>query len=142
MEPKSDCVFCKIAKGEIPSDIVYEDSDILAFLDINPYVKGHVLVIPKSHSRWVWDIDNKNYLNLTEKVKFIANGLRKAFQTDWIEEVIAGMDVKHSHIHLLPRKFDDGIEELPKSPLKTKPLEQEMKEIADKIRSFLKHQKF
>ena len=49
-----DCIFCKIVKGEVPSYKIYENADVFAFLDINPYAKGHVLVIPKRHSRWVW----------------------------------------------------------------------------------------
>jgi len=133
-----DCIFCKITKKEIPCDKVYEDKDVMAFLDINPYVIGHVLVIPKKHSRWLWDMKDEEYLVLVERTKFLANKLKEAFSTEWIEVVIAGMDIKHTHIHLLPRKLDDGIEEVPKSPLKPKPSEEEMKKWAEKIRKSMK----
>ena len=63
MENK-ECIFCKIIRGEIPCDRIYEDKDVLAFLDINPFVKGHLLVIPKKHSRWIWDIEDGYYRTL------------------------------------------------------------------------------
>ena len=132
-----ECIFCKIAKKEIPADIIYEDKDFIAFLDINPYVKGHLLVIPKKHSAWLWDIDSKNYKKLMERTYYLANILRKAFNTDWIEEVVAGIGVQHTHIHLLPRQIEDGLGEIPKVPLNPKPSEYEMKEISSKIKNLL-----
>ena len=60
----NDCVFCKIIKKEIPASVVYEDEKTLAFLDINPYAKGHLLVIPKKHSKWLWDMPENEYLFL------------------------------------------------------------------------------
>jgi len=132
---KSNCVFCKIANGEIPSVKVWEDENFIAFLDVNPYAKGHLLVVPKHHSEWVWDIDDKNYLIYMKHIKYFANILRKAFDTDWVEEIIAGVGISHSHVHLLPRKINDGLGEIPIHPLKEKPSEKEMKEIAEKIRN-------
>ena len=131
---KSNCVFCKIANGEIPSVKVWEDENFIAFLDVNPYAKGHLLVVPKHHSEWVWDIDDKNYLIYMKHIKYFANILRKAFDTDWVEEVIAGIGISHSHVHLLPRKRNDGLGEIPTKPLALKPSEKEMNEIAEKIR--------
>ena len=80
----------------------------VTFLDINPYSKGHLLVIPKKHSDWLWDMQKEEYVNLMNKVYDISKVLRKSFDTDWIEEVVAGIGVQHTHIHLLPRKRDDG----------------------------------
>jgi histidine triad (HIT) family protein len=134
----NDCIFCKIVKGEIPSIKVWEDKKHLAILDINPYVKGHLLVIPKKHSKWVWDINDRDYVKYTKKVKYLANILRKVFDTDWVEEMIAGIGVPHSHIHLLPRQRNDGLGEIPTKPLSPKPSEDEMKEIAEKIRREIK----
>jgi histidine triad (HIT) family protein len=131
---KQDCVFCKIAEGEIPSMKVWEDKNFVAFLDINPYAKGHVLVIPKKHSEWVWDIGENEYLEYMKQTRYLANILRKAFDTEWVEEIIAGIGVSHSHIHLLPRQRNDRLGEIPIHPLKEKPSEKEMKEIAEKIR--------
>jgi len=131
------CIFCKIAKGEIPSIKIWENEKHLAFLDIKPYAKGHLLVVPKKHSDWVWDMNDKEYLEFMKVVKYLANVLRKAFDTDWVEEIIAGIGVSHSHIHLLPRKKNDGLGEIPKEPLAVKPSEKEMNEIAEKIRSVI-----
>jgi len=130
-----NCTFCKIVEGEIPSMKVWEDEKHLAILDINPYAKGHVLVVPKKHSEWVWDINDKDYLEYMKQVKYLANVLRKAFDTKWVEEIIAGVGISHSHVHLLPRKINDGLGEIPIHPLKEKPSEKEMKEIAEKIRN-------
>ena len=131
----NDCVFCKIIKKEIPASVVYEDEKTLAFLDINPYAKGHLLVIPKKHSKWLWDMPENEYLFLKEKVHYIANKLRKIFETEWIEEVVAGIGVEHTHIHLMPRKRDDGLPIVPIEPLNPKLSEEEMEEIVLKIKS-------
>ena len=102
-----NCVFCKIAKKEIPAHIVYEDKDFLAFLDIYPHTPGHVQVIPKKHYRWVWDIpmDKKTSSNLGvyfEIVAKIAHAQRKAFNTDWILSKIVGDEISHAHIWVFP----------------------------------------
>ena len=97
-----NCIFCKVINKHVPHYRVYEDEKVVAFLDINPIVRGHVLVIPKDHSRWLWDIKDEDYLYLTKKAKDIALTLRKTFETDWIEEIVAGIGVPHTHIHLFP----------------------------------------
>ncbi|HLP43684.1 MAG TPA: HIT domain-containing protein, partial [Candidatus Nanoarchaeia archaeon] len=72
-----NCIFCKIVDGTIPSEKVTETNDFLAFMDINPRAPGHVLVIPKNHHRWVWDVPNVGeYFELTKK---IALAQQKAF---------------------------------------------------------------
>lgn len=102
----SECVFCKIVKGEIPSLKVYEDDEFLAFLDINPLNKGHTLVIPKEHHRWVWDVrDVGAYFVVARRV---ANAQRKAFATDWVVSLVFGDEVPHAHIWLVPRFAGDG----------------------------------
>lgn len=96
----TDCIFCKIAAGEIPSYKVYEDADFLAFLDINPQSPGHVQVIPKQHYRWVWDVPNTTaYFNV---VTNIARAQRKAFGTEWILSKIVGDEVHHAHVWIFP----------------------------------------
>ncbi len=101
-----DCVFCKIAKGEIPSYKVYEDEKFIAFLDIKPRNPGHTLVIPKEHFRWVWDVP---YLGeYFEVVGKIANAIRKAMQTDWVVSLVLGEEIPHAHIWLVPRFKNDG----------------------------------
>jgi|SRR3990167_3801918 len=102
-----NCIFCKIIKKEIPSFIVYEDSNFLAFLDINPNSAGHVQVIPKQHVRWVWDLPAQagvpgnvgDYFRVVQK---IAKAEQKAFNTDWVLSKIVGEDVEHAHIWVYP----------------------------------------
>lgn len=137
MPYKEDCIFCKIVKGEIPSYKIYEDNEFLAFLDINPYAIGHTLIIPKRHSRWIWDIDSGEYSKLLLKAKDIATALKKAFKTEWIEMVVAGVGIPHTHIHLLPRQKEDGLPEVPIEPLKNKPSEKEIEGILKKIQKAL-----
>ena len=95
-----DCIFCKIARGEIPSTKVYEDEDFIAFMDIRPEAPGHVQVIPKKHYRWVWDVPNVGaYFEVAKKV---ALAQRKAFDTEFILSRIVGDEVPHAHIWVFP----------------------------------------
>ena len=95
-----NCIFCKIAKGELPCFKIYEDENFFAFLDINPLNKGHTLVIPKKHYRWVFDVDNEGeYFSVVKK---IANNTKKVLETDYIVSFILGEEVSHAHIHLVP----------------------------------------
>lgn len=125
-----DCIFCKLVKGEIPSYKVYEDDKFFAFLDINPVQKGHVLVIPKEHVRWVWDV--KDYEQYWAVVKKIVEAQRKAFDTDWIASQVLGEEVEHAHIWLIPQLNGNfritGKVELSK---------EEMQEIAESIKKQL-----
>jgi histidine triad (HIT) family protein len=101
-----DCIFCKIAKKEVPANIVYEDDKFIAFLDINPQSPGHTLVIPKDHYRWVWDVPNIG--EYFEVVRKIAKAQQKAFGTDWILSKVVGVDVYHAHIWIFPAKAGEG----------------------------------
>ena len=122
----TDCIFCKIAKKEIPSEIVYEDKDFLAFLDIQPQSPGHTQVIPKKHYRWVWDLPENligRYFEVTQK---IALAQQKAFQTDWILSKIIGDEVPHAHIWIFPNNQVEGDKN-------------NLKENAEKIRAHFGH---
>lgn len=103
-----DCIFCKIVKGEIPSQKVWEDENYLAFLDIHPLALGHTLVIPKKHYQWIWDLPTgrqvfPNFCGYMEKVREVALLLKEKFQADWIEVKVMGLDVPHAHVHLIPQ---------------------------------------
>jgi histidine triad (HIT) family protein len=101
-----NCVFCKIVAKEIPANIVYEDADFLAFLDINPQAPGHAQIIPKKHYRWVWDVPNAGaYFEIAQK---IAKAQQKAFNTDWILSKIVGDEVEHAHIWVYPNNKVSG----------------------------------
>jgi len=99
-----DCIFCKIARGEIPCWKIYEDEKFLAFLDINPFVEGHTLVIPKKHYRWVWEVTELG--EYFEVVRKIANHFQKVMTDEFVASLIWGLDVPHAHIHLLPKPYD------------------------------------
>lgn len=97
-----NCVFCKIVSGEIPSHKIYEDSQFIAFLDINPQTSGHAQIIPKKHYRWVWDVPNVGeYFEVAKKV---AVAQRNAYKCDFIISKIIGDEVPHAHIWVFPGK--------------------------------------
>jgi histidine triad (HIT) family protein len=102
MTHETNCIFCKIVKKEIPAYVVYEDSNFLAFLSIDPLSPGHTLIIPKEHYRWVWDVPNAGeYFEISKK---IAIAQRKAFDTDFILSKVVGEEVHHAHIWVFPNK--------------------------------------
>lgn len=137
MHTDQNCIFCKIIAGELPCYKIYEDKEIIVILDVNPYSIGHTLVIPKEHSDWLWNIDSEEYTFLMEKTKHFAKALQKVFKTEWVEMVVAGIGIQHTHIHLQPRQKDDGLGELPTKPIIPKPNDSEMQKIAEKIRKNL-----
>jgi histidine triad (HIT) family protein len=97
---RKDCIFCKIVSGKLPSYKVYEDNDFIGFLDIMPYAKGHTLVIPKKHYRWVWDVDNiGEYFTVCKK---IAKKIQRVFNNEHVITLTLGEQIDHAHIHLLP----------------------------------------
>ncbi len=101
-----DCIFCKIVAKEIPAHIVYEDESYLAFLDIHPQSPGHTQVIPKTHTRWVWQVQNAG--TYFEVVKKIALAQQKAFSTEMIWSKIMGDEVPHAHIWVFPHPETPG----------------------------------
>lgn len=101
MEQK--CIFCKIVSGELPSYKVYEDNHFLAFMDIFPRAKGHILVIPKTHYQWVYDVPEfGTYFEIAKKV---AITVQHVVKSDFISFVTMGEEVPHAHIHILPQKI-------------------------------------
>lgn len=99
-----DCVFCKIVKGEIPSFKVSEDENYLAFLSIAPMKPGHTLVIPKKHSEYLFDMDDPELGEVMRFSKPVAEILKNKLQpkTGKIGVMVAGLEVPHTHIHLIP----------------------------------------
>jgi histidine triad (HIT) family protein len=133
-----NCIFCKIVNGELSSErIVYEDDSSVAFLDLHPFCRGHTLVVPRAHSRWLWDMGDEEYSEFMLSVKRVADALKRAFDTDCVQVIVAGMEVKHTHVHLLPRKSDDGLSEIPKRPMEAILTSEETSEIVERIKSAL-----
>ncbi len=111
---KNNCVFCAIAEGEIPSFKVYEDELVLAYLDINPFTKGHTLVIPKVHTAGLVDTPDETLAAVIARVKKVATHLKDALPCDGFNILqnngeAAGQTVMHVHFHIVPRY---GMEEL------------------------------
>lgn|SRR5690349_13329964 len=101
-------IFSKIVAGEIPCYKVAEDEKHLAFLDISPLVEGHLLVIPKKEVDYIFDLDDESYLDLQAFVKKVALGLKKAIPCERIGITVMGLEVPHTHVHLIPfRSMDD-----------------------------------
>jgi len=97
-----ESIFTKIIKGEIPCHKVYEDADVLAFLDIHPVQPGHTLVIPKQQIEFVWEVDDELYAKVMLVSKMVATRLKQVLNTKYIGSQIVGVDVPHAHVHLIP----------------------------------------
>lgn len=97
-----ECIFCKIIKNKIPSHKVYEDELTLAFLDIHPVNPGHVLVIPKIHEPDFYKLDTELYEAVMNTTKVLSAKVDEKFTPKKVGIVIAGFDVPHTHIHIIP----------------------------------------
>lgn len=112
----ADCIFCKIIAGEIPSSKVYEDDQVVAFLDISQVTPGHTLVVPKQHFRNLLEMDADSASQLFARVPDIARKVMKATGAKGMNilnnnEEIAGQTVFHTHVHLAPRYEEtDGLQ--------------------------------
>ena len=101
-------LFTKIIKGEIPCYKIAEDDSFLAFLDINPLVRGHALVIPKVEIDYLFDIDDDLLQNMIIFAKNVASKIKNAIPCDRVGVSVIGLEVPHAHIHLIPiSKIDD-----------------------------------
>ena len=110
----TDCIFCKIISGDIPTEKFYEDDTTLAFVDIRPVTRGHALVIPKKHSANILEADDETMTDLILKVKKIAQAVVKAvgasgFTISSNTGEASGQTVFHLHWHILPRFSNDGL---------------------------------
>ncbi len=107
-----NCIFCKIITGEIPSFKVWEDDNNLAFLTIRPHTEGHTLVVPKKHTDYIFDLSNDEYSNLMFAAKAIASKLNNTFKPNSgkVGMVVAGLEVPHAHIHLIPMNKELDLE--------------------------------
>jgi len=97
-----DSVFTKIIKGEIPCHKVYEDDQLLAFLDIAPMTAGHTLVVPKQQIDHLWDMDDDTYTHLLAVAKKIAQRQREVLQPKRVGMAVEGFAVPHVHVHVFP----------------------------------------
>jgi histidine triad (HIT) family protein len=110
----NDCIFCKIINKEIPTNIIYENDKVLAFLDISPVSLGHTLIIPKKHFVNIFDIEENYLFEIIKIAKKIALAYKKIFGIDNLQLIHnAGkhgqQEISHFHFHLIPRHEGDGI---------------------------------
>jgi len=115
-------LFTKIINREIPADIIYEDENYLAFLDIEPIQPGHVLVVPKKEIDYLFDMPEKDYLDYFKKVKEIAQIMKEKINCKRICVIVEGYAIPHVHIHLVPTNHPD---DLKKEKIKFTPAEGE-----------------
>ncbi|MBI4149852.1 HIT family protein [Candidatus Woesearchaeota archaeon] len=109
----TDCIFCKIIKGEVPSSKIYEDDNVYAFLDISPVNPGHTLVVPKQHCTDLYEMTNDEINAVFTTAKRIAKAVVRGVQADGVNIGMnngkaAGQIVFHAHIHVIPRFMNDG----------------------------------
>lgn len=130
-----NCVFCKIVKDEIPSFKVWEDDKALAFLNIMPHKKGHILLIPKEHEDYFFDLDDETIKDLVIKAKPLAKVLKQIYKpaTGKVSLVLMGMGVAHVHLHLFPLDKESDIN----TNKAYKASEEELSDSMEKIRSAL-----
>ena len=127
-------IFTKIVNGEIPSYKIYEDETFYSFLDINPMQKGHVLVIPKEETDYLFDIDDDVIAAMTLVSKKIAKALKKAVPCERVGMMVLGMEVPHAHIHLIPINKES---DMSLSNIRLKLTKEEFEKIAEDIRSYI-----
>ena len=125
-------VFSKIVSGDIPAYKVAEDERHLAFLDIFPLAKGHVLVIPKKETDYIFDINLNDYLELWRFAQKVAKGIDKVIVCERIGVAVIGLEVSHAHIHLVPL---NNVSDINFEQPKLKFPEAEMKLVSDLIKS-------
>jgi histidine triad (HIT) family protein len=127
-------IFTRIVNGEIPCHKICEDDNYLAFLDINPLVKGHTLVIPKKEIDYLFDLDDELLAGMTVFAKKVARAIDKVMDCKRVGVVVLGLEVPHAHIHLIPiNSLYDTEFSRPKLKLST----DEFKLIAEKIKNVL-----
>ena len=127
-------IFSKIISGEIPAHKVAETSDFLAFLDINPLVEGHVLVIPKKEVDYIFDMDDETYAGLLIFAKIVAEGVKKAIPCKKVGVSVIGLEVPHAHVHLIPM---NAVSDMNFSREKLNPSAEQLAETGQKIRAAL-----
>jgi histidine triad (HIT) family protein len=127
MNRDSDCIFCKILDGKLPSTVIDEDERTVAIMDVNPATRGHALVIPRSHSRDLLEIDADDLSAVTAAAQRLAGAVKERLRADGVNLINscgqrAWQTVFHFHLHVIPRYEGDSMR-LPWTPAPGDPLE-------------------
>ncbi len=134
-----DCIFCKIVDKEIPAAVVYEDDNVISFLDIMPANKGHCLVVPKKHCENLLEVPDEDLSGMVKAVKKVAKALSLSIGNGAYNVIMnngkeAGQLVGHAHIHIIPRFKDDRLR---LNWSHKKYMDEEIEEYREKIKKFL-----
>lgn len=110
---KDNCIFCKIANGEIPSKTLYEDECFRVILDLSPATRGHALILPKDHAASLYDLPDETAAAVLVLAKKMAVTISERLECDGLNLVqnngeVAGQTIPHFHLHMIPRYVDDG----------------------------------
>lgn len=127
-----DSIFTKIIKGEIPCHKVYEDEKTLAFLDINPASEGHTLVVSKRQVEFVWDLSSEDYEAVMQTVKKVATRLKDVYPSQFVAELVIGVDVPHAHVHVIPFTQTVEIQRALSAP-RVEPDHEQLAQVAQKL---------
>lgn len=109
-----NCIFCKIAAGEIPSRTIYEDDSFRVIMDISPAAKGHAIILPKNHAADIFELPDEDASKILIVAKKVASAMKKALKCDGVNILqnngeVAGQTVFHLHVHVIPRYQDDQV---------------------------------
>jgi histidine triad (HIT) family protein len=131
-----DCIFCKVLAGDIPSERIYEDDHTIAVMDINPWTRGHAVVIPRKHAENLFEIEDGELEHVALAAKRVATAMRDRLGCDGVNLLqsngaAAWQTIFHLHFHVIPRYEDDPLE-LPTRPKPASP--EELAEVAREIR--------
>ena len=133
---ETDCIFCKVVAGEVPAQRVDEDDHTVAFMDLNPWTRGHALVVPRTHTPNLYEIDDEDLGRVNAAARRLALRMRDRLGCDGINvlnscEPAAWQTIFHFHLHVIPRYDDDPLE-LPTRPREADP--EALEEVADLLR--------
>lgn len=126
-------IFTRIIKGEIPCYKVAEDENYFAFLDINPLVKGHTLVVPKKEVDYIFDLDDQTLEGMIVFAKKVAQNIKSNIECNRVAVVVLGLEVPHVHIHLIPMNGEADVD-FQKAKLKLTP--EEFADIASRVKLY------
>ena len=131
-----DCIFCQIVAGDLPAEVIQEDDHTVAFMDINPWTRGHALVIPRAHSKDLYEVEDADLHHTAAGAQRLAARMKEGLACDGVNvlnccEPAAWQTVFHFHLHVIPRYDDDPLE-LPVRPRQAKP--EELAAVAAELR--------
>ena len=134
-----DCIFCAIAERRAPAEMIFEDEQTMAFMDINPANPGHTLVIPKQHMRDIYELDEEMTTAVMRTAVRVAKAIEAALQPDGLNLLqsngqAGGQAVFHFHMHVIPRWYGDGLH-LARPPVRRE--RQAVEEVAARIKAHL-----